>query len=96
MVTEKTEILKEGGSIDRKHQEMPSSQQRLQASEKEVQKEEAGAHMKCTSCGIKIEAEDKWVKFPCPKCGKQRILRCDKCKRLMNIYECPKCGFTGP
>jgi predicted RNA-binding Zn-ribbon protein involved in translation (DUF1610 family) len=54
------------------------------------------AHMRCTSCGVKIEAEDKWVKFSCPKCNKQRIVRCDKCKRLMNAYECRKCGFMGP
>jgi len=52
--------------------------------------------MKCTSCGVKIEAEDRWVRFPCPKCGKQKIIRCDKCKRLMNAYECKKCGFIGP
>jgi predicted RNA-binding Zn-ribbon protein involved in translation (DUF1610 family) len=52
--------------------------------------------MKCTSCGVKIEAEDKWVKFSCPKCGKQKIIRCDKCKKLMNSYECGKCGFVGP
>ena len=52
--------------------------------------------MKCTSCGMKIEADDKWVKFGCPKCGKNKIIRCDKCKRLMNSYECRKCGFVGP
>ncbi|MEM5812669.1 MAG: zinc finger domain-containing protein [Candidatus Aenigmatarchaeota archaeon] len=51
---------------------------------------------KCISCGISIEADDKWVEFPCPKCGKQRIIRCSKCKRLMNPYECNKCGFIGP
>jgi predicted RNA-binding Zn-ribbon protein involved in translation (DUF1610 family) len=77
---EKTESLKEA---DKGH---------LHASEKE----DTGSHMKCTSCGIKIEAEEKWVKFSCPKCGKHRIIRCDKCKRLMNVYECPKCGFLGP
>ena len=65
-------------------------------SEKSEANEESGAHMKCTSCGVKIEAEEKWVKFSCPKCGKHRIVRCDKCKRLMNAYECPKCGFLGP
>jgi predicted RNA-binding Zn-ribbon protein involved in translation (DUF1610 family) len=54
------------------------------------------ALMRCTSCGVKIEAEDRWVRFSCPKCGKQRIIRCDKCKRLMNSYECKKCGFIGP
>ncbi len=63
----------------------------LQANEKDSE-----AHMKCSSCGVKIEAEDKWVKFSCPKCNKIKIVRCDKCKRLMNAYECKKCGFIGP
>jgi len=56
---------------------------------------EKGA-MKCTSCGKRIEAEDFWVEFPCPKCGKEQIIRCEKCKRMSNSYQCPKCGFTGP
>jgi len=67
--------------------------------EKTEEKEETDSGstlMKCTSCGVKIEAEEKWVRFPCPKCGKQRIIRCDKCKKLMNSYECKKCGFIGP
>jgi len=52
--------------------------------------------MKCASCGVRIEADDRWVKFSCPKCAKERIIRCKKCKRLMNAYECKKCGFIGP
>ena len=68
------------------------------AAEKAEKAEEAKEEtlMKCTSCGMKIEADDKWVKFGCPKCGKNKIIRCDKCKRLMNAYECRKCGFIGP
>ncbi len=52
--------------------------------------------MKCTNCGIRIEAERVWVEFPCPKCGKVKIIRCDKCRRLENTYKCPECGFVGP
>jgi len=52
--------------------------------------------MRCTSCGRRIEAEDFWVEFVCPKCGKESIIRCEKCKKLVNPYECPKCGFRGP
>ncbi len=52
--------------------------------------------MKCVSCGKKVESEKNWVEFPCPGCGKTRILRCERCKKLENQYECEKCGFTGP
>lgn len=51
--------------------------------------------MKCASCGKKVEAEPVWVEFKCPGCGKESIIRCDKCKRMENQYTC-KCGFTGP
>jgi len=52
--------------------------------------------MKCVSCGKNVEAEDNWVEFPCPQCGKEKILRCEKCKKLAVSYECKKCGFRGP
>ncbi|RLJ07951.1 MAG: RNA-binding protein [Candidatus Aenigmatarchaeota archaeon] len=51
---------------------------------------------RCVTCGKKIESEAEWVECNCPKCGKERIIRCSKCKKLMNPYECPKCGFVGP
>jgi predicted RNA-binding Zn-ribbon protein involved in translation (DUF1610 family) len=51
--------------------------------------------MKCVSCGASIESGEDWVKFPCPACLKEEIVRCEKCKRLVNPYTC-KCGFTGP
>ncbi|HJW96581.1 MAG TPA: zinc finger domain-containing protein [archaeon] len=75
--------------------------EKAENAEKSEKAEEAKAEkeeilMKCTSCGMKIEAEDRWVRFPCPKCGKQKIIRCNKCKKLMNSYECKKCGFIGP
>jgi hypothetical protein len=50
----------------------------------------------CTSCGRRVETEDRWVRLPCPRCGKATVLRCEKCKKLENPYECPDCGFVGP
>ncbi|MBU0530820.1 MAG: zinc finger domain-containing protein [Candidatus Aenigmatarchaeota archaeon] len=52
--------------------------------------------MKCSSCGKRIEAEDNWVRFNCPKCGKGVVFRCETCKKLVNKYTCDKCGFIGP
>jgi predicted RNA-binding Zn-ribbon protein involved in translation (DUF1610 family) len=51
---------------------------------------------KCLSCGRRVEAERDWVEFTCPGCGKVKILRCGKCKRLENTYLCPGCKFEGP
>jgi len=56
----------------------------------------AQSEMLCTSCGKRIEAEQFWVEFACPKCGKEKIIRCEKCKNLENPYHCSQCGFTGP
>lgn len=50
----------------------------------------------CTSCGVEITAKDRFVKFMCPKCGKVEIVRCGKCKSLVNPYKCPNCKFEGP
>ncbi len=50
----------------------------------------------CVSCGRRIETEKDWVEFNCPQCGKEKILRCWRCKTLENQYECPNCNFTGP
>ena len=52
--------------------------------------------MRCSSCGKNVEAEDEWVEFNCPACGKDHIIRCSKCKELENTYECTKCKFVGP
>ncbi|MFH1445349.1 MAG: zinc finger domain-containing protein [Nanoarchaeota archaeon] len=52
--------------------------------------------MKCNSCGKRVEAEAFWVEFACPSCGKEKIIRCEKCKKQGNQYKCSKCGFTGP
>jgi predicted RNA-binding Zn-ribbon protein involved in translation (DUF1610 family) len=51
--------------------------------------------MKCTSCGANIEPSEKWVRFPCPACLKKEIVRCERCKKLINNYKC-ECGFIGP
>jgi predicted RNA-binding Zn-ribbon protein involved in translation (DUF1610 family) len=55
-----------------------------------------GEYMRCTNCGKSIGAEDNWVEFGCPKCGKTKIIRCDKCKKIENPYKCQECKFTGP
>lgn len=52
--------------------------------------------MRCTSCGKLVEAEQFWVEFPCPSCGKARVIRCEKCKGMENPYTCPSCAFKGP
>ncbi|RLI96341.1 MAG: RNA-binding protein [Candidatus Aenigmatarchaeota archaeon] len=50
----------------------------------------------CISCGATITASEKFAKFPCPSCGGETILRCEKCKKTANKYICEKCGFVGP
>ncbi|MCX6821383.1 MAG: zinc finger domain-containing protein [Candidatus Aenigmarchaeota archaeon] len=52
--------------------------------------------MKCTSCGLNLLGDDRYVRFKCPKCAKVEIFRCSQCKRLSNEYLCPSCGFKGP
>lgn len=60
-----------------------------------VMKSETRA-MKCSSCGTRIENQKNWVEFDCPRCGKTEIIRCEKCRKTMNVYECPNCNFQGP
>ena len=52
--------------------------------------------MRCSSCGVDIRAKDNFVKFKCPNCGEEVIIRCNTCKVLSNRYTCSKCGFVGP
>ncbi|HLD42190.1 MAG TPA: zinc finger domain-containing protein [archaeon] len=52
--------------------------------------------MKCLSCGVSVDVDKACVEFPCPSCGKEKIVRCSKCKRLVNKYKCPGCGSAGP
>ncbi len=51
---------------------------------------------RCTSCNGVIGAGENFVEFPCPSCGEAKIIRCEKCKVLVNEYKCPACGFVGP
>ncbi len=48
----------------------------------------------CTTCSVKLVREGN-IKIPCAKCG-QEIGRCEACRKLGNLYKCPKCGFVGP
>jgi len=50
----------------------------------------------CTSCKSIIAPTENYSEFPCPKCGETIIVRCSKCKVLVNEYVCEKCGFRGP
>lgn len=52
--------------------------------------------LKCSSCGTSLIGQEDFVKFKCPDCGENIIIRCKRCKQLSNMYICEKCGFTGP
>ncbi|MFH1409765.1 MAG: zinc finger domain-containing protein [Nanoarchaeota archaeon] len=36
------------------------------------------------------------VKFLCPNCGKQEIVRTKHERETAVRYKCPECGFDGP
>ncbi|MDO8537438.1 MAG: zinc finger domain-containing protein [archaeon] len=48
----------------------------------------------CTSCNKEVTQE--FVEFPCPKCGKHKIIRCLNCRITSKTYKCDNCGFEGP
>ncbi len=50
----------------------------------------------CNSCKKDITNDSGSAIFPCPKCGKQQIVRCSTCRKIAAKYTCPECGFTGP
>lgn len=54
------------------------------------------ADLRCGSCGKRVETESFWAEFPCPACSGEKIIRCERCRRLANSYKCGKCGFEGP
>ncbi len=58
--------------------------------------ENADSGLRCVSCGKKVETENFWVEFDCPNCSEEKIIRCERCRRLANVYKCGKCGFEGP
>lgn len=51
---------------------------------------------KCNSCKTDITNIKGTARFKCPKCTKQEIVRCEKCRRFAAKYTCPECGFEGP
>ncbi|MEM1537210.1 MAG: zinc finger domain-containing protein [Candidatus Nezhaarchaeales archaeon] len=50
----------------------------------------------CSSCKKPVKLGEIASKFYCPQCGEVLIWRCTRCRRLVNPYKCPKCGFQGP
>jgi len=51
--------------------------------------------LNCISCNLHMGASDNFVKFKCPGCNEQIIVRCDICRSNGIKYKC-KCGFEGP
>jgi predicted RNA-binding Zn-ribbon protein involved in translation (DUF1610 family) len=48
----------------------------------------------CTSCNREVVKD--YIEFPCPRCGKEKIIRCSQCKTLSKEYKCRNCEFIGP
>ncbi|MDO8481322.1 MAG: zinc finger domain-containing protein [Nanoarchaeota archaeon] len=53
-------------------------------------------HLVCNSTGERITNDTGRAIFPCPKCGKQQIVRSSRARKLAIPYTCPGCGFIGP
>lgn len=51
---------------------------------------------RCLSCKSNIANNSGSVKFMCPGCGKEEIIRCLSCRKNVVKYTCPSCGFEGP
>ena len=50
----------------------------------------------CSSCKKRIANNTGVVKFMCPECGKEEIIRCTSCRKNAAKYKCSNCGFIGP
>jgi predicted RNA-binding Zn-ribbon protein involved in translation (DUF1610 family) len=50
----------------------------------------------CTSCKVKLVSATGVVKFKCPSCNKQDIIRCSSCRKKAIKYVCSNCSFEGP
>ncbi|HDQ59799.1 MAG TPA: RNA-binding protein [Candidatus Woesearchaeota archaeon] len=50
---------------------------------------------RCTSCNADIVVIPNSVEFACP-CGREKIIRCGKCRKISVKYKCKECGFEGP
>jgi len=48
----------------------------------------------CNSCNK--EVRENYIEFSCPRCGKEKIVRCGKCKAMSKEYTCTNCSFIGP
>lgn len=51
---------------------------------------------KCNSCKTAITNVQGTVRFKCPGCSKEDIIRCDRCRRFAARYKCFSCGLEGP
>ncbi len=51
--------------------------------------------LKCASTGTEIVNDCGSVTFPCPSCGKEKIVRSRFARQIAAQYKCI-CGFTGP
>ena len=49
---------------------------------------------KCTGCNKEVTTN--YTQFKCPSCGKNKIIRCNRCKATSKTYRCKECGFIGP
>ncbi len=50
----------------------------------------------CSSCKKRITNKPGVVRFMCPNCGKEEIVRCKLCRQNASKYKCQSCDFTGP
>ncbi len=50
----------------------------------------------CSSCKKRITNNAGVVKFMCPGCEKEEIVRCKSCRENAAKYKCSKCEFAGP
>ncbi|MBS3175433.1 DUF1610 domain-containing protein [Candidatus Woesearchaeota archaeon] len=53
-------------------------------------------HINCSSCNMSITNLVGSVRFKCPKCGKQELVRCAHCRKIAAQYACPECEYVGP
>ncbi len=52
--------------------------------------------MHCTSCKVNVANQEGTAIFNCPACGKEEIVRCPQCRKIVAKYKCTSCGFEGP
>ncbi|MBR9678456.1 MAG: RNA-binding protein [Nanoarchaeota archaeon] len=50
----------------------------------------------CNTCKTNIVNTEGSTSFSCPSCGKEEIIRCDKCRKISARYTCQSCGYEGP